>query len=197
MSDIHQVLTSNEQKIWEGRPQFLPFVFSALPIAIIGFAWGAFLLSLPGWTWSTIILTPHFWFGVVFGPGSLLYTILVHRFVHYIITDKRTLVQSGLIGRDILSIDHDQVTSIQVNVGVIDKLFGKNSGTVRITHAGGRVSKKGNPRPDVLASIDDPYKVYQMLNKVSHDVRADIQYPNAMRPGENTGYQTGYRGDQR
>ncbi len=170
----------------------MPFIFSSLPLLVFGLVFA--LVPAAAMKFSpAVLLLPHFWLGVIIGPGALLYSILVHRHMHYVITDKRTLIQKGLIGRDYVGIEHDQLTSTQVNVGLGDKLFGDDSGTVLITHAGGQVSKKGSPRPAGLVSVTDPYAVYSMLNQTSHDVRADIQYPNALRPNENKGYKTEYK----
>lgn len=192
MMDIQRILAPNEKILWQGKPQFFPFIFSSLPIFVFGLIFALIPAAGMGFS-SAALLVPHVWIGLILGPGVLLYSILVHRHIQYVITDKRTLIQKGLIGRDYVGIEHDQVTSTRVNVGLGDKLFGDNSGTVLITHAGGQVSKKGSPRPEGLVSITDPYAVYSMLNQTSHDVRTDIQYPNALRPSENKGYKTEYK----
>lgn len=198
MSDLQKVLAPGEQVLWEGKPQFWPFIFSVIPLVI-----------------ATIIFVPIFFASessqgsgidqglnnllivgliLMLGPGYFIYKILVYRFVSYVITDKRTIIQDGVIGRDFESIEHDAVVSTAVSVGLIDKLLGKNSGTVNIIHAGSpRI--KGTPRPSGLVSVTDPYAVYQIFNKISHDVRSDIQYPNALRPENNPGYKTGYQGE--
>jgi hypothetical protein len=173
----------------------LPYLASTLPIFVIFCLFILIALAksstADGIVWED--MTPMLIIGVIGGPLYFVYSILVYRFVRYVITDKRTLIQKGIIGRDFTGIEHDAVTSTSVYVGVADKLFGKNSGTVKIVHSGSSRSKYGSPVPTALMSVTDPYAVYQLFNKTSHDVRTDVQYPNAMRPENNPGYKTDYK----
>jgi hypothetical protein len=196
MSDIQKVLAPGEKILWEGKPQFWPFIFSALPILLIAAIFifvsvatnggDGFAVDFSDGAFTTLILA------ALVGPGYFLYQLIVYRFVYYVITDKRTLIQAGVIGRDFTGIEHDAVVSTSVYVGLTDRVFGKNSGTVKILHSGSASSKRGTPQPTGLVSVTDPYAVYQLFNKTSHDVRTDIQYPNAMRPENNPGYKTEY-----
>lgn len=45
-----------------------------------------------------------------------------------------------------------------------------------------------------IASISDYQEVHKMVKKLQTDVYADIMYPNALRPDENPGYKTKYKG---
>jgi hypothetical protein len=46
--------------------------------------------------------------------------------------------------------------------------------------------------PFVLSSIVDPYGVFNLFKKTSFDIKADINYPNALRPSQQEGYKTDY-----
>ena len=193
MNEIDKIITQSEKILWQDRPQFLPFVLKGLAPLVFGslfMAVGIFAAFTAGKFDPSFLL--FIILGFLIGPGSFIYNFLNYRFVHYTMTDKRTIIQRGVIGRDFITIEHDQITSSQVEVGLWDKIFGKNSGSISIIHAGSRVGKHG-PRPSYLRSITDPYQVFKFFNQVSHDVRADIQYPNAMRPAENQGYKTDYQ----
>ena len=144
------------------------------------------------------IIFPHFWIGFLMTFGGPLYKVLVYKHTHYAITNKRVLFQSGLIGRDFQMVDFDQVTNADVNVGLIDKLFSKSSGSILIASAGTLTyTRQGQvQKPYTLSHIKDPYEVFKFFKKVSHDVKTDIQYPNEYRPQNNPGYKSGYDPNQ-
>lgn len=146
-----------------------------------------------------VLVMPHFWIGLAVFIGFPLYSILVHKHTYYAITDKRIIIQKGLIGRDFEIIDYDQVTNAEVNVGILDKLLGKNSGSILISTAGSFTYTRQGPvnKPYTLSHVKDPYHVFKFFKDVSHDVKTDINYPNKYRPRTNPGYRTGYSPDKK
>jgi hypothetical protein len=129
--------------------------------------------------------------GLAIAVGVPLYAVFVHKYVEYAITDKRIIIQKGLVGRDFDSIDYEKIQDISVNVGLIDKFFG--TGTI-IASSAGWLQYPGRTFPGaVLKSIRNPYEVYKNLKKVALDVKADIYFPTKYRPRENVGYRTRYR----
>ena len=141
-----------------------------------------------------ILLLPHFWVGIILVFGIPLYQFLSYKNIYYAITDKRVILQKGWIGRSFETVDFDQVTNTEVVVGVFDKIFGGNSGSVLISTAGSLTySRQGQvSRPYTMRTVLKPYDVYKFFEKIEHDVKTDIEYPNALRPKENPGYNTDY-----
>ena len=205
MRELDKVLDQNEKVFWEGKPKFWPFLLGGSIITIIfGLFWMVFLIpfiviaainisqgGLFGWG---IFLLPHFWVGIVLVFGIPIYQILVYKHVYYAITNKRVLFQKGLIGRDFEMVDFDQITNTEVNVGVLDKLFGGGSGSILISTAGSfTYTRRGAvQKPYTISHIDNPYEVFKFFKKVSHAVKTDIQFPNKYRPETNPGYGTDY-----
>lgn len=193
MNEIKNILSSNEKVIWEGKPKFAPYFISQLTlftcfslILIVG----ALLAAADGQIGPSIFF---FILGFIFVISPII-SYLYYRKIYYAITDKRIIFQSGIIGTDFNSVDFDKIQSLNVNVGLIDKLFGGNTGTISVfsglvahTGQGGSVSV-----PHSLIFIEDAYSVYEKLKKVSHDIKTDIEYPNDLRPKTNSGYNTGY-----
>lgn len=141
-----------------------------------------------------LLVFPHFWFGVASVFGIPLYKALVYKHTYYAVTNKRVLLQKGLIGRDFEMVDFDQITNAEVNVGVLDKLFGGGSGSILISTAGSLTYTRSGAvqKPYTISHIDNPYDVFKFLKKVSYAVKTDIQYPNKYRPKTNPGYDTDY-----
>lgn len=202
MNEISKILHDDERVLWEGRPQKSPYVVDTIIATMPGVVLAAFLtpflysfLSGPFQWEALLVLSPFSLMALVLLFGAPIYRILLYPHLRYAVTDKRFVLQKGVVGRDFDSVNHDKIENASVNVGVVDKLFGKNSGTVlvytnRITSAGKHGSKSA---PFKLVHVTDPYEVFENLKDVSLDVRADIEFPNAIRPEENKGYGTEYQ----
>jgi hypothetical protein len=124
--------------------------------------------------------------------SSPLWQILAYRKAAYMVTDKRILISKGIIGTDFKLLDYDQIQNIEVNVGITDKFF--STGSISI-FTGEVVRTKNSYRnqKDWLVGLNNPYEVFKMIKKTSHDIKTDIEYPNDYRPKENLGYQTEYK----
>lgn len=208
MKELDKVLDQNEKVLWEGAPSFWPFFFSrSFFLTIAGIFWMVGVLVFFANSWEAMgsfrylmFATPHFWIGVFLVFGPTIYAALVFNKTYYAITDKRVIIQKGVIGRDFEMIDFDQVTNAEVNVGVFDKMFGKNTGSVMLSTAGSvtQTSQGGAfQKPKTLCNVTSPYDVFKFFKKVEHDVKTDIEYPNKMRPTENSGYPTNYTQDKK
>lgn len=198
MRELDKVLDPKEQVFWEGGPSFWPFVLQLTVFALFGIPFmvaGGWVLLMGLLSGNLLFFVmPHFWVGFGFVFGIPLYRILVHQHTYYAVTDKRVLIQTGLIGRDFKIVEYDQVTNAEVNVGIADKLFGNDTGSILISTPGTFAYGKhgARPAPYSLSNITHPYEVFKFFKKVSHDVKTDIQYPNKLRPLENPGFGTAY-----
>jgi hypothetical protein len=195
MNELYKVLDSNEKVLWQGTPSFLPYIFSrSLNVVIFGIFWliiVCFLGTGSDNVLETIIYLPHFWIGVALVLGPTLYGIVSYGYLQYAVTDKRVILQDGLIGRDFTIIDFDKIDNVRVDVNIFDKLFGGNTGTIFISPAQ-HILNSGQYQTNELANIHYPYETFKFLKKVSYDIKTDIEYPNKLRPTENPGYQTQY-----
>ena len=195
-NSIEDVVDSNEKILWRGKPnaksyvlanmvKMLPialiwlifdgtFIFfiargmasGGIPLAVLGFIIPFFLLHLaPVWMWI----------------GKTVKAMREVRNLEYAITDKRIIIRSGVIGIDFKFINYTEIDSVNVKVGLIDRIF-------RV----GDIYINSSVNSGVLWDVEDPYKIGNALQRVTLDIKSDIHYPNAMRPDSNSGYQTGY-----
>ncbi len=201
MRELDKVLDKKEKVLWEGKPSFWPFFLGrSSAVALFSLFWlvitSVFMIfAFPFIGWY-VFLIPHFWVGFLLFFGPLLYNGLVHKNIYYAITDKRILLQKGIIGRDFELVDFDQISNAEVNVGVVDKLFGGGkTGSILLATPGSMTYTRQGPvqRPYMLSNITNPYDVFKFFKQVAHDVKTDIQFPNKYRPGTNTGYGTQYK----
>lgn len=105
--------------------------------------------------------------------------------IEYIFTDRRIIIKSGLIGIDVNNIFYADIQSVNLKVGLVDKLL--HVGDIYIS---------GSAQAQVLWDIENPYDVTSRLQKIVNDIKTDIYFPNALRPDTNSGFDTQYKPDK-
>jgi hypothetical protein len=188
------VKDNNETIYWTGKPAFIPFILTGIPFLIFGLLWGVFdlffIVNMTGeMLWFAI---PFFLIHAFPFYGSILNMVrlwLVHGNTYYAITNKRLMLRSGFWGTDFKAIDYDKIADLEVNVNPIENMFGV--GTIRAFS--GNTTSKGSRIFDNFIAVQNPYEVFKKIKEVSVDIKTDWNYPNAMRPEENLGYNTKYK----
>lgn len=195
-NNIDDVLNNDEKVLWRGKPNAKSYVLAAmlkmLPIAIIWIIFdGAFIVGISiGMTRGDIPLgvlgfvIPFFLLHLTPVWVWIANTVKAVREVknlEYAVTDKRIIIRSGMIGIDFKFINYTEIDSVNIKVGIIDRIF--KVGDIYIN---------SSVNAAVLWDVENPYGIGTALQKVTTDIKSDIHYPNAMRPENNPGYKTGY-----
>jgi len=180
---IDKVLEKSEKKKWEGKINrkvmitgLVIWLVIIIGISIFFFTRGTinyFLNDKPATTSGSLIGIIILIIGLFF----VLWGFFSNLVTEYSITNKRLIIKSGIIGTDYKSIYFEQMTGVNVNVGIIGKIF--RTGNVQIdtgkteTYSTGdmQVGKTRTPQQiktrtmyDVLKNIDNPYDVYNILH---------------------------------
>jgi len=156
MNEITNILESGEKVEWEGKPKKSVYLFdlffgTTLVIGIVS------LFVYFSSNRDLIYFAPLLWvIGIVLG-------LIRYRVTHYAITNKRIILQKGIIGRDFKSIDYDKVQDVSVNVGLIDKMFG--TGKIIISNGSVIVDSRNNSlaTSSLLNSIESPYELLKTI----------------------------------
>ena len=82
------------------------------------------------------------------------------------------------------------MSRVNLHRGIFDQMF--HVGDIQITT--NQMTKKNMPAMLMINSISDYTQVYQLIKKLQKDIYADTMYPNDLRPPENHGYKTKYKG---
>ena len=184
-SRLDQILDKNEQVLWRGKPEFIPFVCSGLIFVVLGMIWATldYLAMIRNTDFSKeppmfpffifIHLTP-FWASFL----NMWRLVIVHKNLDYAITDKRLIKSGGIMGLDIRSIEYDKIEATTVDVNPLENFF--DVGSINVPGFG------------KFMSIAVPYQVYKKIKEVTVNIKTDWNYPNAFRPDENPGYKTKY-----
>lgn len=194
---IREMVESNgdEKILWDGVPNGKSYVLGRIvqmmPIAFIwilfdGFAIGMILTQgdLPAYVYGILIgffiihLTPV-WIWI----ASIVTAFKKLKNSEYAFTDKRIIIKTGFFAK-FDTVFYSDIASLDLHVGLIDRLFKVGDIIVR-TNSGSTY---------MVEDIDNPYFILERLQKIVNDIKTDMQFPNDLRPEENHGYNTQYKG---
>jgi len=167
----------DEKILWVGRPDSA-LAFALSSGCLQAASMGAIILVVCGFSGSP--------YGVVFGllmfTPILVYTSMAEN-ARYAISDRRVIVNTGFMNRNMSTLDYDQVGAVTVNASAFERMFGVGS----VTFAGG-----GSGPYRGFVSIKKCDEVASMVKSIAVDVKTDWMYPNAKREKANKGYRTTY-----
>ena len=197
LPEFESVKDDKEEILWTGKPKFIPFILANLfgGIFIISFA---LIWIFANRSWGTTNgndTSSYFWlFGLlplVFGLLAFLKRVFSFSNTAYSYSDKRVMMRSGFIGTDFKIIDFDKISDIEVTVSFVEKIY--NVGTIKF-FSGRTQTDDGNTSKlyDSWCAIENPYEVFKMVKQTSVNIKTDFNYPNALRPETNPGYNTKY-----
>ena len=193
--NFENMLTQGEELIWSSKPKKSAFIINKsltmLPIALIWllfdstFIVAMFSSNMPKGSLFFIIpfFAPHL-MPVWIWLSNVLTAKKRWDNTQYAVTNKRIIINTGFIGMDYQTIYYKDIKNVNLKVGVIDKLLGV--GDIHFTLNQGTSQS--------FLDIENAYEIYPKLQKVVLDIQTDIEFPNDLRPDENHGYNTNYKG---
>lgn len=199
-SGKNPVLAPGEAILWRGKPQKKGFIATkALTLAPFAIIWliidsslilNAFRGDSP---WVLIpfmllhMMPVWIWLGSVITAGRRW------KNTAYYVTNRRIIIQGGFFAVNENSLFFKDIRNTHVRIGLLDKVFGTgdivfDNGMIYHTRNGNR-----NAQLPAMEDLENPYDVYNRIQRIVLDIQTDMEYPNAFRPAENPGYGTDYR----
>ncbi len=189
---IDSLLAPGEEVLWRGKPNRKAFIGNAiirfLPFALlwlcfdIGFVVMMFFTGAPWFVY--LIMAIFLLFHLIPVWAWIMQAVSAskrQKEEEYAFTPTRILIRKGFIGSNTVSVPYISLTSLNLRVGLIEKMF----------HVGDIYIVEGNNKY-VLEDLEHADFILSRLEEIAHAVKTDIIFPNAYRPNENPGYQTGY-----
>ena len=190
-------LSPGEKILWNGKPKWSAFFvtksFTMLPFAVLWLMLdmkSLVSLSKSGSLSLVIILfyalhlTPVWiWLGNVLTAG------VRYKNTAYYLTNKRIIIQDGVWSVNETSLYYREIRNTHVKVDFIDKLFGVGDVCFDSDH----YDAKGRTIKYVFEELKWPYDEYERIQRIVFNIKTDVEYPNALRPSENPGYNTDYK----
>ena len=214
IEELRRTVGTDERIMWEGRPNKKCFIFESIfnPLLPFAIVWGLFDLfffksffaventvksagasdmGLFGGSFILVFLLFHL-MPVWIYLGGVIMCSRRYKNTAYIVTDKAVYLSSGIISRTINRKPFAELSHVNLHRGFFDQKFGVGDIVLSSTTA---VSANGAVMPGItIASISEYNKVYDLVKKIQTDIYSDTMYPNDMRPKENHGYNTEYKG---
>lgn len=201
--DISNMLMNGEKILWKGKPVKSAYILnSILTLAPFGIFW----LLIDTFIITTLVASGAFekmglfiivFFALHLFPvwmwiSNCLTSFKRWKNTDYVVTDKRILVSSGFIGIDYKNIYYKEIKDVSLKVGIIDRIL--NVGDIYIQGSNVVMSNQANSKVTILYDISNPYETFKIIQKIILDIQTDMNYPNDLRPKENHGYNTEYKG---
>ena len=214
IEELRRTVGTDERIMWEGRPNKKCFIFESIfnPLLPFAIVWGLFDLfffksffaventvksagasdmGLFGGSFILVFLLFHL-MPVWIYLGGVLMCSRRYKNTAYIVTDKAVYLSSGIISRTINRKPFAELSHVNLHRGFFDQKFGVGDIVLSSITS---VSTNGAVMPGItIASISEYNKVYDLVKKIQTDIYSDTMYPNDMRPKENHGYNTEYKG---
>ena len=197
VNELKSMIGMDETILYEGKPDKKCFIFESilnplLPVAII---WAVLDMSFMGVAVGGMqrIMIPFMLIHMMpvwIYLGGVIFSFRRYRNTYYVVTDHAVYVSSGIFTMNLQEKTFSELSRVNLHRGIFDQMF--NVGDIQITT--NQFTKKNVPAVITINSISNYTEVYQMVKKLQKDIYSDIMYPNDLRPKENHGYKTKYRG---
>ena len=208
-NELTLLIGNGEKILYAGKPDKRCFIFECffnplLPFAVL---WGLFDMFFIGAAFSSDKADEAAFFIVPFMAlhlmpvwiylGGALLSFRRYRNTAYIVTDKGIYASGGIFARTYKSKPFAELSHVDLHRGIFDQWFGV--GDIITTSAQANPATLNGRRTSTNAgisidSVANYAEVYKLVKKLQEDIYTDVMYPNDLRPAENRGYKTRYRG---
>ena len=197
VEELKSMVGTDETVLYEGKPDKKCFIFESmfnplLPVAII---WALIDSQFLGFAMDgmQLFMIPFMLFHLMpvwIYLGGVIFSFRRYKNTYYIVTDHAIYVSNGIFTMNLEAKTFAELSRVNLHRGIFDQMF--NVGDIQITT--NQFTKKNMPASLNINSISNYTEVYQLVKKLQKDIYSDIMYPNDLRPQENHGYKTKYRG---
>lgn len=191
-------LVEGEKLIWSAKPKQAAYLVNQIlimmPIALLWLSFDSFFIFsiirsgqvpifiilffvlhlLPVWIWL----------------GNVISANKRWKNTKYYITDKRIIIQNGFIAENYQTIYYKDIKNVDLRIGIIDKLLHVGDIYFDLGYYDSKNGVKGINTG--FLDVENSKEIYSKLQKIVMDIQTDIEYPNALRPEQNPGYNTKY-----
>lgn len=200
--DLKRMIKPGEQIFYEGQPDKKCFIFESIFNPLLPFAliWAIIDLGVLG---STLMFDKQSSMAFFIIPfmllhmmpvwiylGGVVFSVVRHRNTYYIVTDKAIYVSGGVFAKHFNVKPFAELSHINMHRGIFDQMF--NVGDIIATS--NQLNTNGHAQAITLHSISNYAETFSLIQKLQTDIYTDVMYPNALRPEENPGYDTKYKG---
>jgi len=212
-TDLEQMVGKNDKVLWTGKPDktcyFLEGVFNPmLPFALLWFLFDSIFIgvgiagAVAGGKAGLIASIPIFAFLAIHLMPVWMYlagVLLIgrkYKHAQFIVTDKGVYVSGGMFSYSCEMKPFTELARVNIHRGIIDQMVGVGDVVLTSNNSSDYKAVRGNVEYGGMRieDIRDYQRVFDIIKKLQEDVYTDTMYPNDLRPAENHGYKTEYKG---
>ncbi len=197
---LRSLVSGREEVLWEGRPNKKCFLLETVfnPLLIIAAIWLVLDLSFmipafqSGVNAMTVMMGGFFLLHLMpvwLYLAGVIFSVRRYHNTAFLITDRGIYISGGILTYRYEMKPFTDISHVLLHRGIFDQFLGVGDVQLVCGH-----QHEGNTTPFAITDISDYEKVFQMVNDLQTDIYADTMYPNDLRPEENHGYRTKYRG---
>lgn len=197
VEELKSMVGLEEIILYEGKPDKKCFIFESIfnPLMPFAIVWAIFdmsflRMSMGGMSFVIIPFLLLHMMPVWIYLAGVVFAVRKYKNTYYIVTDHAVYVSGGIFTMNLETKTFAELSRVNLHRGIFDQIF--HVGDVLITT--NQFTRKGMPAVIGINSISEYSKVFQLVKKLQKDIYSDIMYPNDLRPEENHGYKTKYRG---
>lgn len=197
VEELKSMVGLEETILYEGKPDKKCFIFESIfnPLMPFAIVWAIFdmsflRMSMGGMSFVIIPFLLLHMMPVWIYLAGVVFAVRKYKNTYYIVTDHAVYVSGGIFTMNLETKTFAELSRVNLHRGIFDQIF--HVGDVLITT--NQFTRKGMPAVMGINSISEYSKVFQLVKKLQKDIYSDIMYPNDLRPEENHGYKTKYRG---
>ena len=208
-NELTLLVGKGEKILYAGKPDKKCFIFESIfnPLLPFAIVWGLFDMFFIGAAFSSDKADEAAFFIIPFMAlhmmpvwlylGGALLSFRRYRNTAYIVTDKGIYASGGIFGRIYKSKPFAELSHVDLHRGIFDQWFGV--GDIITTSAQANPATMNGRRTSTNAgisidSIANYAEVYKLVKQLQEDIYTDVMYPNDLRPSENHGYKSKYKG---
>ena len=207
-TDLEQIVGNDEKVLWKGKPSKKCFILESifnplLPFALIWFLFDFFFIgktmSIGDGAFSGFILVFMLFhlMPVWIYLGGVLLSLRRYKNTEYVITERGIYVSGGTFSYTYEIKPFAELSHVRVHRGIFDQYLGVGDVEASSNQSfyNGRSSNESIPGAVIsIKDIPDYMEVFNLVKKLQTDIYSDTMYPNDLRPKENHGYKTEYKG---
>lgn len=200
VEELKSMVGSDEMILYEGKPEKRCFIFESIfnPLLPFAIVWAVLDMGFLGTAIINMqfVMIPFMLFHLMpvwIYLAGVVFSFRRYRNTYYIVTDHAVYISSGIFTMNLEAKTFAELSRVNLHRGIFDQIF--NVGDIQVTT--NQFTGKNIPAVLGINSISNYLEVYQIVKKLQKDIYSDIMYPNDLRPKENHGYRTKYRGQVR
>ena len=203
--NLEKIIGNDEKILWKGKPSKKCFILESIFNPLLPFAliWLLFDISFMGTSMSVggafggfmLVFMLFHLMPVWIYLGGMVLSFRRYKNTEYVITDRGIYVSGGVFSYTYEMKPFTELSHVRIHRGIFDQQLG-----VGDVEASSSQSFNYNNRSNgsivgiSIKDIPDYTEVFNMVKKLQTDIYADTMYPNDLRPKENHGYNTQYKG---